>query len=156
MGGFAEDALLHHEITRDRADLDLLVERENWPELQDQLGAVGLGKFEPLLCGPAGKPLGFVSRERVIPVEVWLAIPQADRYTLLLPGDRSRFFRLTLPADTFTFPRTTLNGVSLQTVSPLALCLLRATSAQTRGDAKKRSNDLEMMGSLIRDLVRQL
>ena len=33
MGGFAEDALLRHAITRDRVDIDLLTDADAWDEL---------------------------------------------------------------------------------------------------------------------------
>ena len=51
IGGFAEDALLHHEITRDRSDLDLLVEAGLWDVLQAQLLGLGITRFEPCVAG---------------------------------------------------------------------------------------------------------
>jgi hypothetical protein len=56
--------------------------------------------------------------------------------------------RLFLPANTFSYPSTHLAGTSLQTVSPLALCLLRAASAQTLYGGEKRARDLAMVAAL--------
>ena len=55
-----------------------------------------------------------------------------------------------MPEDTFTYPATVLDGLPVQTVSPLALALMRASSAQTRhmGDAGKRARDLAMLARL--------
>jgi hypothetical protein len=55
MGGFAEDALLDHEITRDRSDLDLLVEVGSWNVLLAQLQGLGIARFEPLFSGRANR-----------------------------------------------------------------------------------------------------
>jgi hypothetical protein len=88
---------------------------------------------------------------------VWLTTRLTDGYAIVLPGDASTegstFFRLRLPADTFQFPNTTLEGVFVQTISPLALSLFRATSAQTRGDPQKRSEDLKMLERLAQEFL---
>ena len=157
MGGFAEDALLDHKITRDRSDLDLLVEFDLWNMVLTQLHGVGIARFEPLFSGPAGNPLAFGSIDRGFKVEVWLTTRLTDGYAIVLPGEASikgsSFFRLRLPADTFQFPNTTLEGVFVQTISPLALSLLRATSAQTRGDSQKRAEDLKVLERLARKFL---
>jgi hypothetical protein len=147
MGGFAEDALLAHEVTRERGDIDLLVPDERWDESLEALEALGISDFEGQLPGPDGRPFVLVSKSSGIDIELWRANRTEEGYALVLPG-AAGFFSLRLPADTFSHPPSPLQGISVQTVSPLALCLLRATSARTRGDATKRQADLEMEAKL--------
>ncbi|HLF79142.1 MAG TPA: hypothetical protein VJB57_16805 [Dehalococcoidia bacterium] len=157
MGGFAEDALLDHRITRDRSDLDLLVEAGCRNVLLAQLQGLGMAPFDPLFSGPAGEPLAFGSSDRGCQVEAWLTTRLNDGYSIVLPRDASTegctFYRLRLPADTFQSPSTTLEGVFVQTISPLALSLFRATSAQTRGNPQKLAEDLKMLERLARELL---
>jgi hypothetical protein len=153
MGGFAEDALLRHAITRDRVDIDLLTDADAWDELRSELADVGVSAFGPQVAGPCGEPIAFRSSGQGLPVEVWLASRDHEGHAIVLPGDGSTWFRLRLPADTFDFPGDSLEDVAVQTVSPLALCLFRAASAQTRGDARKRAEDSEMLRRLAHTLL---
>jgi hypothetical protein len=147
MGGFAEDALLGGEITHDRADIDLLVDKRDWEALRDELGKKSVAGFAPIFLGPSSEPIAFGSRLHGITVEVWLASRDEDGHSIVLPGDGS-WFRLRLPADTFDFPRAYLEDVPVQTVSPSALCVFRAVSAQTRGDERRRAEDRRMLDRL--------
>jgi hypothetical protein len=152
MGGFAEDAVFNHEITQDRSDLDMLAKEEMWPDLREQLLRAGIGGFAPIFSDPRGNPVAYRSTTPDLPVEVWLATPQPHGYAIILPGGASvaspTAFRLLLPADTFRYPATTLEGVPVQTISPLALCLFRATSAQTRGSPQERARDMRLVDRL--------
>ena len=154
MGGFAEDALLHHAVRRQRSDLDLLIASRSWVLLKAELEEAGLSDFHPTLKGPGGTPLTFQSTEREIAVEVWLAEQAPDGLSIILPGTSEAgapiFIRLQLPADTFDARRSTLDGLTVQTISPLALALFRATSARTRGGPEKRATDLDVLARLIR------
>jgi len=46
MGGFAEDALLHHRITRQHGDLDVLIVRSQLNQRLQQLKPLGFAEFE--------------------------------------------------------------------------------------------------------------
>jgi len=143
IGGIAEDALLGHVISRQRADVDFLVEESSWETVQAQLEPLGAVGFEPRFVGPDGRALAFASHNDELEVEVWLCRPAFRGCAVVLPGrdaadGRRAFFELQLGADTFLFPAAVLEDVSVQTVSPLALTLLRLTSAQTRGDLERR------------------
>jgi hypothetical protein len=85
------------------------------------------------------------------PVEVWVSMPEpGGRHSLDLEGGPARKrFRMLLPEDTFQTPATTIAGIPIQTVSPLALYQLRAVSAQTRG-GEKQARDLAMQALLRR------
>jgi hypothetical protein len=152
MGGFAEDAWLAKSISPDRSDVDFLVEADAWDSARAGLEGVGL-TFEALVGGPRGEPLAYVSRDRGFPVEVWLADREPQGYAIVLPGE-ARLFKLRLPSDCFHGHEATLDGVGVRTVSPLALAVLRAASAQTRGDAAKRVNDRQVANRITTELLR--
>jgi len=147
MGGFAEDIVLGDAPRDDRGDIDLLIPAEDWPQVRAALPGLA---FECRLRGPGDEPLVYVAPQDGIDVELWLARPLADGYELVLPveADAARFASLRLPEDTFTFDRGD-DTRRLPTVSPAALALLRATSARSRGDATKRTRDLEVMRRLV-------
>jgi hypothetical protein len=158
MGGFAEDALLGLSLDRPHKDLDLLVPGGALEGVAAQLEAVGVGEWVVVLADLLGQPLilsGHAALEASGPsggleVEIYVAISEsAGGFSLEVPAQgpagRRRIF---LPADTFDYPATPLAGLAIQTVSPLALCLLRAASAQTRHTGEKRATDLAMVARL--------
>jgi hypothetical protein len=56
MGGFAEDALLYHRITRQHNDLDVLVVRSQLNQCLEQLKPLGFTEFEVYLEESPGRP----------------------------------------------------------------------------------------------------
>jgi hypothetical protein len=63
-----------------------------------------------------------------------------------------------MPADTFTYPPSRVAGLTLHSVSPLALVLMRASSAVTRhaANAEKRAADLARLEELRRGFLGNL
>jgi hypothetical protein len=163
MGGFAEDALLHGRITQPRDDLDLLVERKGLETCLRQLASLGISALETQLTASSGRPLCLRSRSPDPAIEIWLCeLAPSGRYSLELPGsllgqasDAGRF-RLLLPEDTFDSPPAALEGVSIQAVSPLALYLLRETSARTRGRESDRAVCAELKAGFLMDCEPEL
>lgn len=160
MGGLAEDMLLGQGLDQlqPHKDLDLLVRRDELERFRAQLAAAGVAEWEVVLGDRSGQPLmlsGHAPLEDNGPtggleVEAYIAAPEPDGgYSIEVPpqGPAGRL-RLFLPPDTFEFPVTPLNGLSFQTVSPLALALLRAASAQTRHTGEKRARDLAVLAQL--------
>ena len=150
MGGFAEDARLHHRFTRQHADLDVLVPHSQLSRQLQQLKSLGLPGFEVASEETPGRPLIVGTHVDDLHIELWISAPkQGGGYSLDLEGQRppSRF-RVLLPEDTFQFPATTLEGVAIHTISPLALYQLRAMSAMTRSVGEKRANDLAVQEQL--------
>ncbi len=151
MGGLAEDALLHGRVTREHADLDILITREELSLRWQQLQTAGL-------AGPDVKPAFMPGRPLVIgdfgsiSLEIWVCDPAPDGgYWLDVPGrERPGLFRVSLPHDTFRHPATTIDGVPIQTVSPWALYQLRAASALTRDPGEKQAHDLAAQERLRR------
>lgn len=154
MGGFAEELLLDGRSDRPHKDLDLLVRRAELDALLAQLSSLGVGDWEVVLADGAGRPLllsGRASREESgLAVEVYAAVPEPDggfSFDVPAEGPAGRR-RLFLPPGTFDYPATVLPGLTVHTVSPLALGLMRAASAQTRHTGEKRARDLAMLTRL--------
>jgi len=81
-------------------------------------------------------------------VEVWPCVRLASGFLLIVPGGGGRCFHLTLPADTFEYPPTTIQDLRVHTVSPKAIYLLRSASAATRHEGQRRERDLAVMRQL--------
>ena len=150
MGGFAEDARLHHRFTRQHADLDVLVLRTQLGRQLQQLTSLGLAGSEVAPGETPGCPLVFGTNVDHLHIELWVCAPeQGGGYSLDLEGQPPYGrFRVFLPKDTFQYPATTLEGVALHTISPLALYQLRAISAMTRSVGEKQANDLAVQEQL--------
>jgi hypothetical protein len=150
MGGFAEDALLFHRIVGQHADLDVLVIRHQLPRRLQQLKALGLGAPAAEFKEVAKSPLVFAAGADRPQIELWVSTPEPNgEYSFDVEGQPPKTrFRIFLPVDTFHYPATMINGVAIQTVSPLALYQLRAISAVTRSIGEKQAKDLAMQARL--------
>jgi hypothetical protein len=151
MGGFAEDALLYHRITRQHNDLDVLIVRSQLNQCLQQLKSLGLAEFEVSLEESPGRPAVLSARADSLHLEIGVSdpAPGGGYHFVVEDGQHpSSRFRISLPEDTFQYPATTIGGVTIQTVSPLALYQLRAISALTRSVGEMRANDLAMQEKL--------
>ena len=151
MGGLAEDVLLGNKLDRPHKDLDLLAQPGTLAALISQLEGVAPGAWQVVLAGADGQALMLRGQAGSLELEIYLTRPEPDGFSIEVPaqGPAGRL-RLFLPADTFAYPATVLDTLAVQTVSPLSLALMRASSAQTRhrDDAGKRARDLAVLAQL--------
>jgi len=151
MGGLAEDVLLGQELDRPHKDLDLLARPGTLAALTAQLASIQPDEWAVVLAGVSGQPLMLRGQAGSLELEIYQALPEPDGFSIEVPpqGPAGRL-RLFLPADTFAYPPTVLDGLAIQTVSPLSLALMRASSAQTRhvDVAEKRARDLAVLEQL--------
>ena len=151
MGGLAEDVLLGDELDQPHKDLDLLARPGTLAALTGQLETVQSGEWQVVLAGVSGQPLMLRGQAGSLELEIYQALSEPDGFSIEVPpqGPAGRL-RLFLPEDTFVYPATVLEGLAIQTVSPLSLALMRASSVQTRhaADAGKRARDLAMLARL--------
>jgi len=133
MGGFAEDALLNHRITRQHGDLDVLTMRSRLNECLEQFKSLGFLEFEVYLEESPGRPfvLGADANDLHVEIGVGNADPSGS-YNFEVDGQApSSRYRVFLSEDTLDYPATTLEGIKIQTISPLALYQMRAAFAVT-------------------------
>jgi hypothetical protein len=150
MGGLAEDALLFHRIMGQHTDVDVLVTRQQLDQQLQQLANLGLIRPAAGFAEAPDYPLILTLGAGTLHVEIWVCAPEpGGEYSLEVNGQTpSSRYRIFLPADTFQYPTTTIEGIAIQTISPLALYHLRAISALTRHVGEKRAKDLAMQEQL--------
>ena len=150
MGGFAEEVLLDGRITGEHADLDILTTQDQLPMLGQMFISYGLINSVPIEEGSPGRPAVFSLIDARLDLELWGCLPNHDgTYNFELDNMKPHnHFYMVLPVDTFQFPSRLIGDIVIQTVSPLALYLMRATSAMTRHTGEKRVKDIAMQERL--------
>ena len=134
MGGLAEDALLNHRITRQHSDIDVLTLRNQLNQCLEQFRSLGFPAFEVYLEESPGNPfvLGADANDLHIEIGVGNLDPTSGSYSFEVDGHvPSSRYRVFLPEDTLAYPATTLEGIKIHTISPLALYQMRAAFAVT-------------------------
>ncbi|HJY81038.1 MAG TPA: hypothetical protein VKK81_08150 [Candidatus Binatia bacterium] len=155
MGGFAEDALLFHRIAGQHADLDVLVMHHQLHRQLQQLTALGLAESAPSFGDTPKYPLLLGARADSPHIEIWVStLEPSGGYSFEVEGHPpSNRYLIYLPEDTFDYSATMIEGITIQTISPLALYHLRAISAMTRHVGEKRARDLAMQEQLRHTLL---
>ena len=152
-GGIAEDAILDGSITRPHGDVDVLVARAMLGRHLEQLGAFGFTDFDVLFESYPGVPLVLGATHGGLSVELGV-------FDELEPGSASFVLpvqagavRITLPADTLTFPVASIDGVPIRTISPLALYQLRQALIRTGAFGPARDKDRAVQARLREELL---
>ncbi len=150
MGGFAEEALLDGRITTQHADLDVLATPDQITRHIQSLTDLGLVRPVGVHESTPGRPLVLAIRTIKLDLELWRCTLEPDGiYALELDNQMPHnHFIMWMPVDTFQYPASMVDGIPIQTVSPLALYLLRAASAMTRHTGEKRLKDLAVQDRL--------
>jgi hypothetical protein len=160
MGGLAEDVLLGAGPDRPHHDLDLLARSGEVDKLLAQLQTAEVTEWRAILAEATGRPRLLRGRAKAVEVEVYAADPQPEggfSFDVPAQGPATRL-RLFMPPDTFAYPPSQAAGLTLHTVSPLALALMRASSAVTRHAANpdKRAADLVRFDQLRQTFLAHL
>ena len=140
-GGIAEDAVLDGSITRPHGDVDVLVARASLERHLGQFGALGYAGFDVLFESSPGVPLVLGATHRGLNLELGVFDElEPGSASFVLPVEAGAV-RITLPADTLTFPVGRLDGVPIRTISPLALYQLRQAFISTGAFGPARDKD---------------
>jgi hypothetical protein len=134
MGGYAEDAVVGGTVSRPHDDVDWAVMRRDLPLRLEQMRGLGFG--EPETWGEAAPGLPFylyAARDDGLSVDVAVfeevdGHPTIDVGTLRFQVDGQKppgGFRVHLPADAFSYPTASVDGVPVRSLSPLALYQVR-------------------------------
>lgn len=127
MGGFAEDALLHGRATRPHEDIDLVVLREDLDRIVDRAEALGFGDpWHLRIAVDRSRPLVFGSIVDGVNLEIIVFDRDEEGRVYWEKPTEHGFARLYLPDDAFEAAPSTLDGIEVRTVSPLALYQIRA------------------------------
>jgi len=126
IGGIAEDALLNGTMTRDHWDIDMFVLRDDVPLRMQQLAALGFPRNEVKHEALPGLPMVYEGGQGDLHVELGPVDElNSGELSFVAPGLEGSM-RVYLPEDTMLYPASEIDGAPIQTVSPLALFLLRA------------------------------
>src|SRR5262245_26592699 len=148
-GGLAEDARLYGTWSRPHDDVDVLVRRD---ELETQLHnarAIGFSspevRFEPI----EGMPVVIGTTDGDLDLEISVYEATADGTVCFHMVDRAgRIFRVDLSDGVFDHPVSSLDGIALRTVSPLALFQIRAGITIAGGFGEPRPKDVASQEAL--------
>jgi hypothetical protein len=149
-GGFAEDALLYGKTSRRHEDVDVLVIREDLDRYVREFQAAGFQEYHVYLEDPNGLPTVLHSEHAGLAIELCVFDrDEDDRVYFDIFGDPDEtHYRIFLPDDTFTHKPVLIDGVELQTVSPLALYQLRAGLGITNSFGGLREKDIKAQQAL--------
>jgi hypothetical protein len=132
-GGFAEDALLHGQVSRPHGDIDVFVWLDELELRVQQAAELGFEdmhvKFEPA----AGRPmvLGATSQGLELELVVAQRFPEGRGF-FELPTDVG-VRRMWLPDDATAYPEQMLGKLKVRTLSPRLLYQVRIVSADLFG-----------------------
>jgi hypothetical protein len=147
-GGFAEDALLYQKITREHDDLDVLVKRDELEKRLEQFKELGFKEFEVYYEPLPKLPLVIHSIYQSLHLEPGILDKEEDEYYFVIDDAEETKIKVFLPADTFTYPKTLLEGIFVQTVSPLALYQIRQAFITSGTFGELREKDIKAQAKL--------
>jgi Aminoglycoside-2''-adenylyltransferase len=134
MGGYAEDAVLAGTVTRGHEDIDLIFPRDQQELRLAQLAEFGFTNWETWGEAAPGVPFYLFAQNGDLKVDLGLT-DEADgkiwmrvhSLAFTVGGEEAPAgYQLQLPNDLFDQPLVELDGVSIKTITPLAMYQIRA------------------------------
>jgi hypothetical protein len=152
-GGVGEDAVLDGSLTRPHSDVDVMIPRSELDLRMEQFAALGYREWETWLADRAGRPQ--VLHGSIDGIDLELSILDGESRDLYfeLTAPDGRVLHLLPPSDVFAFGRVTLDGESVQTVSPLALYSIRMSLAASGAFGEFRVQDAPVQQRLRDELL---
>jgi len=149
-GGYAEETLLHGDVTRSHHDVDFVALRKDASDLKRELTDMGYEVAEMHEEG-ADQPYKFLIKSGPVEADVALLEWDEDRnqpYGETRTTDQSPI-QVYFDKDIFNQPPLLLKDHQVHTVSPLAQMQMRSAFSEVRG-GQPRSQDVEQQ-----ELLRQ-
>jgi hypothetical protein len=157
-GGFAEDALLYHQPSREHMDIDWFLLRPDLDYYLDLAKQFGLTTCRTFGNNASGEPF-YLSCTADESLWIDLAIAEVDQggniYAEIaeLLFDTTDLppltpFRMYFDKDVLHYPLTEFDGLELQTISPLGLYQFRAGFNRYRTFGELRETDKTSMAAL--------
>jgi hypothetical protein len=148
-GGVAEDALLHGAIVRPHEDLDILTSRDDVERLLSNAKAIGFGSVEIRFQPIEGTPVVIGTTDGHWNLEISVHDLSADGSVYFHMVDREdRLLHVELSDGVFDHAPSSLDGVAVRTVSPLALYQIRAGIELAGGFGPMRPKDVAAQEAL--------
>lgn len=149
-GGFAEEALLFGKTTRKHEDVDIVVLRKDLESYIKRFQNFGFKDYEIYLEDPAGNPTVLHSENNGLAIELCVFDQNEEgRIHFYIFGETDEEeFHIFLPKDAFDYQTTNIDGVEIQTVSPLAQYQIRAALGITKSFGDFRDKDIKSQKEL--------
>ena len=157
-GGFAEDALLYHQPSREHMDIDWFILRPDVNYFLDLAKKFGFTTYRSFGNNASGEPFYLscaADDSQWIDLCIAEVDPQGAIYgeiaeLLFDTSDLSPLvpFRIHFHRDILQYPPTTFDGLHLQTISPLGLYQFRAGFTRYRTFGELRETDTAAMVAL--------
>ena len=137
-GSVAEVALLDGAVSESYGDVDVLIPRAELAWRLRQLAVLGLDAFTVYYEPRPGLPLvyGCASGDLALELSLVDYDPAGNPFFVVSTDDGA--VAVSAPADLFDWPPTVIDGVSIHTISPLALVQLRAGAFATSAFGPER------------------
>lgn len=149
-GGFAEEALLFGKTTRKHDDVDILTLRKDTDRMVKLFQTFGFKDYEIYLMDPSNHPTVLHSENDGLAVEICIFdVDKSGRLYFDIYGetDKERF-RIYLAKDVYDYPKSKLDVIEIQTVSPLAQYQIRAGLNITMSFGGYREKDIKSQKEL--------
>ena len=155
-GGVAEDVLMFGDIDRPHGDVDVLVRRSALASVMDQCEQLGFGSLQVFYEPRADLPLVLGGSDGTFDIELGVSDEEDGEHFFVAGDAEGRLFRVSLPSDVYEYPPTLIDGLTIHTISPLALYQMRAAfgSLKTFGDL--RAKDIEAQAQLLSTFLTDL
>jgi len=125
-GGIAEEVLLDRELSASHGDVDVLIPRDQLELRTEQLGELGFRDFAVYYEPLPGRPLVLGSSRGEVALELNLVDRDESGRPFFAVETDGGPVAISVPQDLFDWPPTIIDGVSIHTLSPLALIQIRA------------------------------
>lgn len=137
-GGFAEDALLYGRQSRRHEDIDVVVFRDELDLRLDQAEALGFREWHLRMQPEPGRPLVIGSILGEMNLEYVVFDRDQDGGVSFVVPTPEGLTRVWLPEGAFDHARSSVDGVGVRTVSPLALYQIRVGVTETFGGMRPK------------------
>jgi len=130
-GSVAEAALLDGELSQSHRDLDVLIPRTELEWRLRQLAVLGFDAFTVYYEPRPGLPLVYGCTRGDLALELSLVDYDPAGNPFFVVRAEGGAVAISVSADLFQWPPTVIDGVSIHTLSPLALVQVRAGASTT-------------------------
>ena len=148
-GGVAEDVLMLRDIDRPHGDVDVLVRRHTLPGAVDQCEQLGFGSLQVFYEPRADLPLVLGGSDGTFDIELGVSDEENGKHFFVAGDSQGRLFRVSLPDDVYEHPPTLIEGLTIHTISPLALYQMRAAFGLLKTFGDLRPKDIEAQAQLL-------
>lgn len=150
IGGFADDALVHGGLSRFHSDIDAVTYRDKADFLKTELENMGF-LIEEVIIPPNTTAYKLRAKKDLLHLDLVLFdFDESSKrfYISLVNPNTNDLFRIYFSENSLSYPTQNLNGIKINTVSPMTLIQSKNIYARI-GSNEERDKDLKSQTVLI-------